>query len=147
MCFQGLLQLLGIHSPRQTTSEMFVAGGSMKSQRCPSSKPHTRIRSGFLFLLLTGMTIPAPVMAQLAGGTISGVVSDPSGASLAGATVAITNTGTAEQRSSQANSEGYYTVPNLVPGEYEVTAKAVGFTSTVMKGVVLTVGEQREINV
>ena len=85
--------------------------------------------------------------AQQSGGTIAGAVTDPSGAAVAGANVTIRNVATRVERSVPTNEDGLYTAPSLVPGTYEVTVNAPGFSSTVVSDVVLTVGERREVNV
>ncbi len=85
--------------------------------------------------------------AQQSGGTIAGAVTDPSGAAVAGANVTIRNVATHVERSVPTNEDGLYTAPSLVPGTYEVTVNASGFSSTVVSDVVLTVGERREVNV
>jgi len=104
----------------------------------------------FVALLLTQALIliaTASVHAQEAGGTILGAVTDPSGAVVTSAQVTIKNVATGVTRSAPANSDGMYAAPNLVPGDYEVGVGAPGFASTVVSGIVLTVGEHREINV
>jgi outer membrane receptor protein involved in Fe transport len=91
--------------------------------------------------------LPLLVDAQGSGGTILGTVSDPSGAAVTGATVRIKNTATAEERIVISNEGGFYTAPNLVPGVYELSINSTGFAPTVIRDVVLTIGEEREINV
>ena len=100
----------------------------------------------FLMLLLCANSL-LPIRAQEAGGTIVGVVTDPSGAAVGGANVAIKNVDTGVERNISTNTDGLYVAPNLLPGKYEVRVDATGFSSTVVSDVVLTVGERREINV
>src|SRR5580700_3124605 len=80
--------------------------------------------------------------AQVAGATLSGVITDLSGASIANATVSIRNVGTAEVREAVSNGDGFYSAPNLRPGSYEVSASAEGFAKAVQKDITLTVGAQ-----
>jgi hypothetical protein len=84
--------------------------------------------------------------AQVAGATLSGVITDLSGASIANATVSITNLGTQEVREVRSNGDGFYSAPNLLPGSYEVSASAEGFAKVVQKGITLTVGAQQSLN-
>ena len=84
--------------------------------------------------------------AQVAGGTITGSITDDSGAVIPAAQVSITNSETDVTRVSTANSDGFYTVPNLVPGEYQVTASAPNFASKAIH-LTLTVGEDLVLNV
>jgi len=84
--------------------------------------------------------------AQVAGATLSGVIADPSGASIANAAVSVRNIGTAEVREVRSNGDGFYSAPNLLPGSYDVSATAEGFAKVVQKGITLTVGAQQSLN-
>ena len=68
----------------------------------------------------------SPAYAQ-ASGTVSGTVTDPTGAVVPGATVTLTNTGTNTKRTVPADSAGIYSFTNLQPGQYSVSASAAGF--------------------
>src|SRR2546425_13247555 len=59
--------------------------------------------------------------AQVTGGTISGSVTDPSGAAVPGASVSILSRAKGETRTATSNDNGFYSVPNLTPGNYDVT--------------------------
>jgi hypothetical protein len=104
-----------------------------------------RLRTFVVTLLLFFVSI-APVVAQEAGGTIVGTVTDPSGAALASANVTIKNVATGVARNSTTNEDGVYTAPNLIPGTYEITITATGFATTEVQGVGLLGGERREVN-
>ena len=84
---------------------------------------------------------------QVAGGAILGAVSDPSGAVIANAQVAIKDVATGVIRAVTTNSAGFYTAPNLLPGQYEVRVTASGFTTGVRSGVGLSIGAERFVNV
>lgn len=101
----------------------------------------------FVLIFVLAIFSLAAARAQEAGGTILGVVTDPSGAAVASANVTIKNVATGVERSVPTNADGVYVAPNLVPGSYEVVVDATGFSSTVVSDIVLTVGERREINV
>ena len=94
-----------------------------------------------LFLFLS-----VPVEAQVSGATLSGLITDPSGAGIPNATVAIKNVETEEVRSVPTNGDGFYSAPNLLPGKYEITITAQGFDKVVQKGVTLTVGAEQALN-
>jgi len=90
--------------------------------------------------------LSVPVEAQVSGATLSGLITDPSGAGIPNATVAIKNVETEEVRSVPTNGDGFYSAPNLLPGKYEVTITAQGFDKVVQKGVTLTVGAEQALN-
>ena len=93
------------------------------------------------------ITLSAPAAhAQVAGATLSGLVADESGAVVAGAKVAINNPSSGTSRDVITNANGLYTAPNLLPGSYEVTVVATGFTRVVQSGLTLSVGSQLELN-
>jgi hypothetical protein len=93
------------------------------------------------------MLMPSPIFAQVAGATLSGIVTDPSGAVVTHVEVSIANTSTAISTTVLTNAEGVYAAPNLLAGDYIVTVSAKGFKTEVRKGVNLTVGEQRALNI
>lgn len=90
--------------------------------------------------LIVSLLVPAALHAQVAGGVISGIVMDSSGAVLPKARVVIRNVGTGIVTEVLANDSGLYRAPNLLPGPYEVTASMTGFVSAGKKGLTLTVG-------
>src|ERR1700674_1239583 len=69
------------------------------------------------------------MLGQVAGGTIQGLVSDPSEATIAGAQVMVTGKATGVKRTVNSNSTGFYAVPDLQPAVYTVTVTANGFSS------------------
>jgi hypothetical protein len=84
--------------------------------------------------------------AQVVGATLSGTVADQSGGFVPQAAISAKNIATGITRSSTTSAAGFYSVPNLLPGTYEVKASAQGFSSVVQMGVTLTVGEQQVLN-
>jgi hypothetical protein len=81
--------------------------------------------------------------AQVSGATLSGTVTDPAGALVPNAVISIRNTDTGATRSVNSNADGFYSAPNLLPGNYEVKISANGFSTTLQKGIVLTVSAQQ----
>ena len=65
--------------------------------------------------------------AQSPLGTVTGVVTDPSGAVIPNAKVAVRNTDTGLKHETNTNSAGVYSVPDLPPGNYLVSGEAAGF--------------------
>jgi hypothetical protein len=86
------------------------------------------------------------VYAQVVGATLSGTVTDASGAAVPNAHVSARNTATGVTREVTADAAGFYTAPNLLPGNYEVRFSAAGFSTEVNGGVSLTVGAQQVLN-
>ncbi len=96
-----------------------------------------------LFVALTAL----PTLAQTAAtGTISGTVTDASGAIVSGATVTIINTDTRATRNLTANSSGEYTSTFLQPGHYEVIISGGGFGKVDRRNLILTVGQTLSID-
>jgi hypothetical protein len=104
-------------------------------------KESKRIAVGIIaFALGLSLLISAPVWAQVAGATLSGTVTDASGAIIPNAQISIKNVATGISTAVAANSDGFYSAPNLLPGSYEMTTTARGFTTEVRSGITLTVG-------
>ncbi len=107
-------------------------------------KDHThRYKSLCLFAML----LPAALYAQTAGsGTIAGTVTDPAGASVPGATVAVHGTLNGIDRTVQTSNAGIYTVPFLPSGAYTISVTKSGFAKTERKGVTMEVGRTLTID-
>src|SRR6202047_1242754 len=84
--------------------------------------------------------------ARVTGPTLSGTITDPSGAVIAGAQVSARNTATAITKDATTDSAGFYTVPNLPAGPYEVKVTAGGF-NTAISNITLAVGAQQSLNI
>ena len=92
------------------------------------------------------MLMSIRVYAQVSGATVTGTVNDASGAVIPNVQVSIKNLATGEVRDVTTNSNGFYTAPNLLPGGYEITASAPGFSTEIRSGIKLTVGAQQVLN-
>jgi hypothetical protein len=101
-----------------------------------------------LFLSVVALVLmPLCASAQVTGATLTGTVTDNTGAVIPNAQVLIRNEATGESRSVSVDSAGVYSAPNLLPGRYDVTFSATGFATAVQKGITLTVGAQQLLNV
>src|SRR5579863_570865 len=101
-----------------------------------------------LFLAVVALVLlPRNASAQVTGATLTGTVTDSSGAIVPTVKVSIKNEATSETRSVTSDSAGIYSAPNLMPGKYDVSFSAAGFATTVHTGVTLTVGAQQVLNV
>jgi len=77
--------------------------------------------------------------AQAVSGSISGLVTDPSAAAVANASVTVENRGTGLVTSTVTTSTGFYSMSNLIPGEYSVKIEAPGFKQFTATSVRLSV--------
>ncbi len=87
--------------------------------------------------------------ANLFGQTssLTGTVTDPSGAVIPGAQITLTNVKTGALRTTASNETGNYTMAQLTPGTYQLVAKATGFTDVSIKSVELLVDSPATINI
>lgn len=100
-----------------------------------ASKTAKRKFGGLIFAFLLGVGI---VRGSVTG-SISGTVTDSSGAVISGATVVALNTETNIRNSTLTNEDGFYSLPALPPGHYEVLIKATGFEQYRQTGLVIDV--------
>ena len=97
----------------------------------------------FLALAVASVLVAA---AQSTDATLTGIVTDSSGAAVSGAKVAAINAGTNIRHESQADSSGVYTIPALVPGEYRLEVSQSGFKREVLSGIILQVAQEARVN-
>src|SRR5438034_6828594 len=109
--------------------------------------PGTRIglRRSLLCLaifMMSGIT----AIGQLTTATITGTVTDQSGAAVPGATVTLKNTDTGISRTAQTAENGKYEALSLPAGSYEISAALTGFRTVVHTGISLTVGQNAVVD-
>jgi hypothetical protein len=92
-------------------------------------------------VLLVGISIPAAAQQT----QLSGVVTDPSGAVVPNAAITIVNTATGAQREVTSDHDGRYTLAQVTPGTYKLTAKAAGFADVVINNLELLVNQPATI--
>ena len=97
-------------------------------------------------LLFAALPLTA-LQAQVVGGSINGVVTDPSGAAVRAATVVIHNTDTGAERALSTSADGRYVAPSLAAGRYMVLVTATGFGAQQRSGVALEVGQVARVDV
>jgi hypothetical protein len=79
--------------------------------------------------------------------SISGTITDATGAAVVGATVIATNVNTGVTTTQQTNGLGYYSFPSLPPGKYTIDVEQTGFKSYRRTEIVLVVDESRVIDI
>ncbi|MBV8829004.1 MAG: carboxypeptidase regulatory-like domain-containing protein [Acidobacteriaceae bacterium] len=89
--------------------------------------------------------IPLPAFAQVTG-TISGTVTDATGAAVSNAKITVSAPATGASREARSDNSGQYVVPLIGVGTYTVSAELPGFRTEELQNVVLQTNEQREVN-
>lgn len=98
--------------------------------------------------VLVGLSLAASVaLGQSTFGTISGTVTDTSGAIIPGVQVTLTNLGTTEKRVTPTSADGFYQFVNLLPGSYRIDVEKTGFKHFIREPIVLQVQNSLQINV
>src|SRR5882672_3472057 len=117
----------------------------------PTQWLNPSIRIAALSIFTVACVLPGASVAfgqaQSNAADLQGVVRDPSGAVIAGATVTARNPATNTSKATTSNDEGVYLIVNLTPGEYEVTVEAPNFKKAVLAAVTLTVGQRADLDV
>src|ERR1051325_5127662 len=112
----------------------------------PCTKGEWMYRS--VVALSVALVAAAGASAQTTGAaTIVGTVTDSTGAVVPAAKVTVVNTETNFQFAGLMNQDGYYYVPYLRPGTYNVTIEAPGFKKYVREGLELRTNDQPRIDV
>ncbi len=96
---------------------------------------------------LLALMLNGAARGQSAFATITGNVTDPTGAAVAGATIEARNVNTGYVYTANSNEEGVYTLANLLDGTYTLKAKATGFGDFAVENIILAVRENRRIDV
>jgi carboxypeptidase family protein len=108
-------------------------------------------RLGIILLAASLVAFPALLSvranAQVSGGTVSGTVSSASQLAMPNARVTLKDVATGVTRAVTTGAMGFYSSANLVPGTYEMTVEASGFSTQVRTGIAVTVGAKLVVNV
>ena len=100
------------------------------------------------FLVALFLAVSSALFGQAASGTgsISGLVTDPTGAVMPGADIAIRNLETNVNRTLKSNDAGVYEMVALKPGQYEIKGSKQGFATLVRTPITVSVGQQALVN-
>jgi len=96
-------------------------------------------------VLLCVLTLASLLLAQTSG-SISGTVTDSTGAVVPGAKVTATNQSTNSARSAETNPSGAYSITSLAPGVYRIVMEKAGFKTISFDGTSLTVAQALVLN-
>ncbi len=88
-----------------------------------------------------------PANAQVAGGSIAGTITGESGAAMPDVRISVKDVSTGLARTATTNTAGLYSVPDLQPGNFEMTVSASGFTTQEWTSISVTAGVERVLNV
>ncbi|MBV8829006.1 MAG: TonB-dependent receptor [Acidobacteriaceae bacterium] len=105
--------------------------------------------SSAVAILLVGICLAFSgfqLSAQSTYGSVTGLVTDPSGAAMTDAQVTLTNAGTSEKRTQRTGSDGLYIFPNLLPGQYSIDIEKSGFKKYSRLDVVVQVNQTSHID-
>src|SRR6266478_3685690 len=91
----------------------------------------------FCFLMCIAVLVTAPSWGQVERGTVTGVVTDPTGAVVTGANVSIRSVNTNLVTKTQTSSAGIYYLPSLPPGRYELRVEHSGFRPAIVSDIAL----------
>jgi len=112
----------------------------MISRRTALSAGHgATLAIQFVLLLVALSLMSLPALSQSTAGRLLGTISDQSGASVAGATVVVTDVQRGTSRTLTTDSSGDYLAPDLIPGTYKIHAEAKGFKSAERPSVTVEV--------
>jgi len=108
--------------------------------RTPVRASFPRIHYFFASILLTLLIVSTVLAQSQTTGQIEGVVKDPTGALVPGATVEAINLGTNMTRTATTDEDGRYSILNVQPGNYKITATRQGFAPNALENTPVTVG-------
>lgn len=106
----------------------------------------TRLLLGCGAAVLASLLLTAPVAAQVTTADITGRVLDQNGAAVANVTITARNINTGLERTAHSDQNGHYTISEVPPGTYEVTAEAANFSKAVVKAREINVGATATLN-
>ena len=90
--------------------------------------------------------ISSTASAQVLYGSIVGTLTDDTGATVPKAVVTVKNTSTGLTRQATADENGYYSIPNLLEGTYDLSVSATGFRPYAQKGVTVTINNVTRVD-
>ncbi|HKC86471.1 MAG TPA: carboxypeptidase-like regulatory domain-containing protein, partial [Blastocatellia bacterium] len=99
-----------------------------------------------LILVALTFAFSGAALAQQPLGAISGVVTDPNGAVVTGATATAVSLATGTSRNAMTNDQGFFLIPTLQAGDYKLTIEYRGFARFTIERVVVEVGQTARVD-
>ena len=96
-------------------------------------------------ILVLSFLLSAPLRAQVVGATLSGTIINASGKAVPSAKISVKDIASGQTVETQTDSAGLYAVPDLMPGDYEVSVSAEGFSTNVSK-ITMAGGAKQTMN-
>ena len=118
---------------------------SQGKHNCAEKPAKVRVAAGLCLLFV--LAAPRVIRAQGAGGAITGTVRGESGAPMPGVHVSIADATSSTARTIVTDSDGFYSAPDLPPGNYQMTVSAPGFITQVITTISISAGAERALNV
>jgi len=112
-----------------------------------NNSPVTGAMKSLSFAVLLMCLLALTAFGQQTTGSLTGTVTDPSGAVVPGATVKAVNNATGAERSGESNSAGTFDIQALQPGIYTLSVDAKGFKRAVSRDIVISVSTTAQVNI
>jgi hypothetical protein len=131
--------------PTRIPGNFLLFGRRHAKARCTGT-PIVAVVAASLWILLA-LAAPRVIDAQVSGGSVTGTVRGESDAAIPGVRVSLTDVATSVVRTVTTDTDGFYGMPDLPPGNYEMTVSAPGFVTQVWTGLAIAVGAERVLNI
>jgi Carboxypeptidase regulatory-like domain/TonB-dependent Receptor Plug Domain/TonB dependent receptor-like, beta-barrel len=107
----------------------------------------TKVLRSLVVLVACMSLAPSDMKAQVAGGSISGAVQMQSGNPIPEVNISVSDAASGAVRTAVTGPNGFYTVPSLAPGNYEIKFSVRGFVTQVITSIPIAVGSERVLNI
>ena len=105
------------------------------------------MRKAYLFIAAVGLLLSSSLAWAQTGASLSGVVTDQTGAGLRDVAVTVKNVDTGATRTSATDGVGHFQESGLLPGHYQVRAAKHGFADETRTGISLAVGQEATVDI
>ena len=105
------------------------------------------LRNALIAFLTAAFLLPSSMMGQETRAALSGTVTDPSSASVAGASLVLFNIQTGVETRTESSQMGQYRFLFVNPGTYRLTTEMAGFRTQIREGIVLDTGQAATLDV